>query len=202
VPYTRFVLGTDPRAAEILRFWFGADLVNVPQAVRKRWFSQTPAFDAEILTRFVAVYQEAVAGALADWRHGPLRCLAYVILLDQFPRNMFRDTAKAFATDFLALEAARDAVAQRFDEEVPPLARAFFYLPFEHSEAMADQDECLRLFRKWLGEPQLTDFLAHAKRHREVIARFRRFPHRNSVLGRESSEEELEFLQRGRGAVR
>jgi uncharacterized protein (DUF924 family) len=201
VSYTRFVLGTDPRAAEILRFWFGADLLDVPQAPQKRWFTQTPAFDAEVLTRFVAVYQEAVAGALVDWQHGPLRCLAYLILLDQFPRNMFRDSAKAFATDYLALEAARKAVAQRFDEEVPPLARAFFYLPFEHSEVLADQDECLRLFQQWRGEPQLAGFLAHAVRHREVIERFGRFPHRNSVLGRESSKEEVEFLQRRRGSA-
>lgn len=195
MPFAPFIPGNDPRARDILQFWFGADLGQVPKVVQKRWFARNPAFDAEILTRFVAVYREAVAGALADWCEGPLRCLAYVILLDQFPRNMFRNSAKAFASDALALEAARGAVARHFDQDVPPLGRAFFYLPFEHSEALADQDESVRLFEQWPDEPELESFHNAARSHRAIIVRFGRFPHRNSTLGRASSKEELEFLQ-------
>lgn len=193
--YACVLPGNEPRANAILQFWFGADLVHVPKVIQKRWFAKAPAFDAEILTGFVAVYRDAVAGALADWRHDPLRCLAYIVLLDQFPRNMFRDSAKAFGSDSLALEAARGAVARHFDGDVPPLARAFFYLPFEHSEALLDQEECVRLFEQWRDEPELVRFCDAARRHREVVARFGRFPHRNAALGRTSSAEELDFLQ-------
>lgn len=194
MPDARLIPGTDPRPGEILRFWFGADLARVPDVVQKRWFAKSPAFDAEILTRFVAVYREAVAGEVEDWRYGPLRCLAYVILLDQFPRNMFRDTAKAFASDALALAAARGAIAKGFDREIPPLARAFFYLPFEHSEDLADQDECVRLLEQW-QEPELAPFADFARRHRAIVARFGRFPHRNALLGRDSSAAEVAFLR-------
>jgi uncharacterized protein (DUF924 family) len=152
-------------------------------------------FDAEILTRFIAVYREAVAGALDEWRDGPLGCLAYVILLDQFPRHMFRDTEKAFTSDFLALTAARGAVAQGFDRAVPPLARAFFYMPFEHSEELPNQDECVRLLEQWHEESELARFADFARRHRAVIARFGRFPHRNALLGRQSTTEEVAFLR-------
>ncbi len=187
--------GDDPRPREVLHFWFGSDLQHVPPVLQKRWFAQDPAVDAEILTRFIALYHEALAGELDNWRRGPLRCLAYVILLDQFPRNMFRGTPKAFASDPLALAAARDGVHRAFDREVPPLGRAFFYLPFEHSEDLADQDECARLLAQWQGESELARFADYARRHREVIVRFGRFPHRNALLGRESTPEELYFLR-------
>ncbi len=166
----------------------------MPQALRQRWFAKTPAFDAEVLGRFVAVYQEAVAGELEGWCGSPLECLAFVILLDQFPRNMFRDTARAFASDYLALAASRHAVSRGFDKEVAPLARSFFYLPFEHSEDLGDQDQCVRLLEQWQDEPELAHFAVFARRHRAVIARFGRFPHRNAALGRASTSEELAFL--------
>jgi uncharacterized protein (DUF924 family) len=190
------VPGADPRLGEILRFWFGNDLGSVPPELQKRWFAKTPAFDVEVRTRFVEVFEEAVGGELEGWRYDTLGCLAFVILLDQFPRNMFRDTARAFASDHLARAAARGAVSRGFDREVPPPAPAFFYLPFEHSEGLADQDECLRLLGQWHGEPELARFADFARRHREVIARFGRFPHRNAALGRETSAEELEFLRK------
>lgn len=189
-----FIPGADPRPSEILQYWFGADLERVPPVLQKRWFARDPVFDAEILTRFVALYHEALAGDLEAWRGGPLRCLAYVILLDQFPRNIFRGSPKAFAGDALALGAARDAVSRAFDQEVPPLARAFFYLPFEHSEALADQNEGVQLLAQWRDEPQLARFADYARRHRDVIERFGRFPHRNAILGRASTPEELAFL--------
>ncbi len=189
-----FIPGADPRPREILHFWFGADLDRVPAVLQRRWFARDPVFDAEILTRFVALYREALDGTLEDWRRGPLHCLAYVILLDQFPRNMFRGTARAFASDPLALAAARDAVRLGFDREVPPLGRAFFYLPFEHSEALADQDEGVRLLAQWEAEPTLVSYAQYARRRRQVIARFGRFPHRNAALGRASTPQEIGFL--------
>lgn len=190
---------SDPRPADVLRFWFGPDLDRVPEALQHRWFHKDPAFDADVLMRFLALFHEAEEGRLERWRDGPLRCLAYVLLLDQFPRNMFRDTRRAFATDAIALAAARDAVTRGFDREVPPLPRAFFYLPFEHSESAPDQDECVRLFRQWEGDPAAAPLLAssadYARRHQEVIRRFGRFPHRNAILGRKSTPAELAFLQ-------
>jgi uncharacterized protein (DUF924 family) len=192
--YAVLVPGDDPRPGGILRFWFGHDLGDVPPVLQRRWFAKEPAFDGEVLTRFVATYQEALTGALDGWRLGPLRCLAFVILLDQFPRNMFRGTAKAFASDSLALSAARHAVTEGFDREVPTLARVFFYLPFEHSETVADQDHCVRLLEQWRDAPEMESFADYARRHREVIARFGRFPHRNATLGRQSTPEELAFL--------
>lgn len=194
MPCAGLISGADPRSGEILRFWFGADLARVPKVVQRRWFAKSPAFDAEIRTRFAAVYQGAVRGEVEDWRQGPHRCLAYVVLLDQFPRNMFRGTAQAFASDSLALAAARGAIVAGFDREVPPLARAFFYLPFEHSEDLADQDECVRLVEQW-QEPELAPFADFARRHRAIVARFGRFPHRNAVLGRKSTAAEMEFLR-------
>jgi uncharacterized protein (DUF924 family) len=195
VRYAAPIPGADPRPVEILRFWFGPDLLCVPRVLQKRWFAKDAALDAEVLTRFVAVYREALAGHLESWRQGPLCCLALVILLDQFPRNMFRGTSKAFASDHLALAAAQGGVARGFDREVPPLARAFYYLPFEHSENLADQDECARLLAQWHDVPELATFADYARRHREVIVRFGRFPHRNEMLARQSTSEERLFLQ-------
>jgi uncharacterized protein (DUF924 family) len=187
--------GTDSRAGDLLLFWFGADLAQVPAALQKRWFTRDPAFDAEVFARFLALYRAALGGELDEWRQSPLRCLAFVILVDQLPRNMFRGAPAAFGSDALALSAAREAVARRFDRDVPPIARAFFYLPFEHSEDLADQDECAFLFAQWPNEPELASFADYALRHRQVIARFGRFPHRNDVLGRLSSPEEIAFLR-------
>jgi uncharacterized protein (DUF924 family) len=200
VPYSGLVSETVPGPGDILRFWFGADLAHVPELLRKRWFAKSAAFDAEVRTRFLAIYGEAFAGNLEVWRQSPLGCLSYIILLDQFPRNMFRNTARAFASDYLALAAARGAVSDGFDRQIPPLARAFIYLPFEHSEDLADQDECAYLFGQWHDEPELLRFANFARQHRAVIARFGRFPHRNAALARESTAAELDFLSEPRSS--
>lgn len=176
----------DPRAQEVLDFWFrGAE-------ARKEWFQKDPAFDAEIRARFLGLYEQAACGALAHWTDYPTDCLALVIALDQFPRNLFRapgpEAARAYACDALALAAARRALASGYDRALPEVARTFFYLPFEHSENLTDQERSLQLFA---GHPNH----AWALRHWEIVKRFGRFPHRNAALGRESTAAEIEFLQ-------
>ena len=167
---------------EVLDFWFGQD--------RKAWFEKSPAFDETIRTRFLALYENALRGGLADWQMAPKSCLALVILLDQFPRNMFRGTARAFATDAMALAAARHALSMGFDRGLSVDERTFLYLPFEHSESLADQEQCCELMKP-LGE----ELLRYALRHKEIIERFGRFPHRNAALGRVNTPEETEFLK-------
>jgi uncharacterized protein (DUF924 family) len=172
----------DPRAEAILEFWFRGD------AEREEWFSKDPSFDDEIRARFLSLYEEAARGALAAWRDAPRSCLALIVLLDQFPRNMFRGSARTYATDALALEAARHAVASGHDRMLSKTERTFIYLPFEHSENLADQERALELFA---GHPNSE----WAQRHWEIIRRFGRFPHRNAVLGRENTAAEIEFLK-------
>ena len=176
----------DPRAQEVLDFWFRGD------EARREWFRKEAAFDAEIHERFLALYETAATGSQADWLDAPGECLALIITLDQFPRNLFRgpgpEAARAFATDALALEAARHAVASRYDRGQPDVVRTFYYLPFEHSENLADQERALALFS---GHPNHE----WALRHWEIIKRFGRFPHRNAALGRPSTPEETEFLK-------
>jgi uncharacterized protein (DUF924 family) len=181
------------RLADILLFWFG------PQAERgkahKRWFEKSEAFDREVRERFLASYQEAAAGELLRVRENPNECLALILLLDQFPRNMFRGTPRAFATDALALETARRAVARGFDRGMLAVERLFVYLPFEHSESLADQERACELMKPLDAlQPELEAY-RYALLHRDIIQRFGRFPHRNAVLGRASTPEELEFLQ-------
>ncbi|MBI2313264.1 MAG: DUF924 domain-containing protein [Betaproteobacteria bacterium] len=179
---------------EILDFWFGT-AAEGPPGPRKLWFSKNPAVDTEIRERFLDDYGLAAEGKLPGWQAAPEPCLALILLLDQFPRNMFRDTPLAFATDPLALAAAKQAVGAGFDTGMPNLRRMFLYLPFEHSEALADQDEAVRRLEAVKGDPQMAAALDYAHRHREVIRRFGRFPHRNAILGRESTAEEREFLR-------
>lgn len=173
-------------ANEVLRFWFGEGAER--GKAHKRWFEKNAAFDAEVRERFLPLY-EALAGN-EEWLARPEECLARIIVLDQFPRNMFRGSARAFATDAQALAAARHAVAHGFDRDLLPVERQFVYLPFEHSESLADQERACELMRP-LGE-ELFDW---ALRHKQIIERFGRFPHRNAILGRESTPEELEFLK-------
>jgi uncharacterized protein (DUF924 family) len=175
-------IAQDPRAQAVLEFWFRGD------AEREEWFRKDPSFDDEIRARFLSLYEEAARGALAAWRASPRACLALIVVLDQFPRNMFRDTARAFATDALALDAARHAVACGHDRALRGVERTFVYLPFEHSENLADQERALELFE---GNPNFE----WARRHWEIIRRFGRFPHRNAVLGRQSTPAEIEFLK-------
>lgn len=175
-----------PGPAEVLAFWF---------ARPKAWFEKDPAFDAAIRARFLALYEEAVAATLAGWRDSASGCLALVIVLDQFPRNMFRGEARAFAADSLALAAARHAIARGFDRDRLAVERLFLYLPFEHSESLEDQLRCCELMEPLNAFPETGDAHRYAVRHCDIIRRFGRFPHRNAVLGRENTAAEIEFLR-------
>jgi uncharacterized protein (DUF924 family) len=174
-------------AAEVLKFWFGQD--------RKAWFEKNPAFDEEIRRRFVPLYELGAAGELGVWQKTPAGCLALVVLLDQFPRNMFRGNAQAFAADPLARAAARVIVENAWDKGMSPDERMFAYLPFEHSETLADQERCLTLMKEISVFPETADLPKWAEAHLVIIRRFGRFPHRNAALGRESTPEETEFLK-------
>jgi uncharacterized protein (DUF924 family) len=166
---------------QVLDFWF--------QRERKAWFAKDVHFDTEIRSRFLPLYELAASGGLAAWMQEPKSSLALVIVLDQFPRNMFRGTARAFAADPVALEAARSLVERGWDKAFSADERTFAYLPFEHSEALADQRRACELMQP-LGE----EVYRYAVRHKEIIERFGRFPHRNAALGRESTPAEIAFL--------
>ena len=164
--------------------------------MNSRWFASNPEFDRLCQERFLTVHEDAVSGRLEDWKNAPRSCLALILLFDQFPRNMFRDTARAFATDSKALALSRHAIASGFDRLLSPPMRLFLYLPFEHSENLDDQFESRRLMRALVAEsPQLAEVQEYADQHFETIRRFGRFPGRNRALGRESTEEEIEFLK-------
>lgn len=188
----------DQRLQAILDFWFGNPRTEETtyQARRKLWFGKQPEFDAAIGQKFRKDYEQAAGGKLEAWRQEPLGCLGLILLLDQFSRNLFRDTPQAFATDAMALSVAQQAVNQRFDQVLQPLQRIFVYLPFEHSENRDHQAQSVDLFRQLYADaPELADVLDYAVRHQVVIDRFGRFPHRNRILGRESTPEEIEFLK-------
>jgi uncharacterized protein (DUF924 family) len=173
-------------ADDILKFWFDRD--------RKDWFRKSPDLDAEIRRRFLATYEIGAGGGLAAWMQAPRNCLALVLLLDQFPRNMFRGSARAFAADPLARDAARAIVDRGWDKAMIPDERLFAYLPFEHSESLADQERCLALMQEIAVFPETADMPKWAAAHLDIIRRFGRFPHRNAALGRASTPEEAEFL--------
>lgn len=175
-----------PDAGRLMAFWFA------PQTAA-RWFDATSGFDADVATRFRLTYEMAAVGRLADWAKTPRGALALVIALDQIPRNLFRDSAQAFATDNLACRVAKAAIAQGFAAGLTTPERKFLYMPFMHSEQLADQDEGMRLFAS-LDDPETLDFM---RRHRNLIARFGRFPHRNHLLGRRSTPEEQAALAAG-----
>lgn len=213
-------MGTDQGSASLMknarmiapevvhRFWF-ADAANDPVAAAARqawWFQSPPETDALIRERFAPAIEAAVRGELADWRSAPQSALAFVILCDQLPRNAWRSTARAFATDALALAATCDAIAAGHPAHLSPVEHAFLLMPLEHSEALADQQECVRRFTALLAaapapwRPMLEGYLAYAHKHLQLIERFGRFPHRNRVLDRESTPAELAYLEGG-GAV-
>jgi uncharacterized protein (DUF924 family) len=158
-----------------------------------KWFKKNDAFDQDIHERFLETYEAAAAGTLGAWEATPDGALALVIVLDQFPRNMFRGTARAFAADPLARAVADRALARGFDRAMAQAERQFFYLPFEHSEALADQERCCELFRA-IGDAELVKW---AEQHADIIRRFGRFPHRNAALGRATTAEEQAFLDGG-----
>jgi uncharacterized protein (DUF924 family) len=169
---------------EILRFWFET-------LKPEDWYRKDPAIDAEIVKRFSAIYEALKLRVPQDWLAEPRGMLAAILVLDQFPRNIFRDDPRAFATDQAALTLSKHAIREGLDMRLPPEQRAFIYMPFQHSEARDDQARSIELFTA-LGAPLNLDF---ARRHEAIIARFGRFSHRNAVLGRESTGEELAFLK-------
>jgi uncharacterized protein (DUF924 family) len=177
-----------PDPAEVLGFWFGDPEAD---AYREAWFRRDTAFDEEVRRRFAETHAAVAAGDCEWWLDTPRGALAYVIVLDQFSRNLFRDSPKAWAQDAAALAAARSAIERGFDRALPRYLRMFLYLPFEHSESLTDQERSVALFAD-LGDEKAYDY---ALRHREIIQRFGRFPHRNAVLGRVSTPEEIAFLR-------
>jgi len=180
---------------EILDFWFGREGDEGYGEFREAWFTKDPEFDREVWDRFEGAYEEAAAGRLDHWKDEAQSCLALIILLDQFTRNMFRGDPKTYATDDKAREAARHAVEHAYDRELSPYGRLFVYLPFEHSEDLEDQRFSVELFRGLAAEMGSEDLLGYAMRHLEIIERFGRFPHRNEILGRATTPEEAEFLR-------
>jgi len=175
----------DVAPQDVLAFWRGAG--------PDKWFTKDDAFDAEIAARFLASYERAVRGELFGWEDTAEGTLALVIVLDQFPRNMFRGQARTYAADAIARDIARRALARGFDRDVPSSDRQFFYLPFMHSEELADQERCVALAQDYGDE----EFTKYAEQHADIVRRFGRFPHRNAMLGRATTPAEQEFLDAG-----
>jgi uncharacterized protein (DUF924 family) len=183
------------RARALLDFWFGPP--GDPERLHHRqiWFRSTPEFDAAVRERFAADHDAAVAGRYAEWEETPESALALVMLLDQVPRNIFRSTPRAFSGDALALATTNRALARGFDQQVPAAWRLFFYLPFEHSEVVADQRRGLDLLLALPPVPGRNIDPHMSRLHLEIVERFGRFPHRNAILGRASTAAELAFLE-------
>ncbi len=187
---------------EVLSFWFGTDKTK-PLSHAHLWFSANPAFDEEIKARFEDLHHLAAKGSLNDWLNHPQSCLAYIILLDQFSRNIYRNTPLAFSQDKLALDACMNGKEHKLDKDLPLVSRQFFYMPLQHDENLASQKLSLALMKQLVieaqtQEPALLDAMnqsfEYAKRHYDIIQNFGRFPHRNEILERESTQEEILFL--------
>lgn len=186
----------------IREFWFGtsSDDVIVSREQSRLWWHKHPDTDTSIRERFEPWLEKAVRHELDAWASTPAGRLALILLTDQFSRNMYRDTPRAFASDPLALAWCKEGLRHNVDARLRPIERVFFYLPLEHAESLLDQEQAVARFQTLIGEvdpqrrPAFVGFLEYAVRHREVIARFGRFPHRNRILGRESTAEELAFL--------
>lgn len=183
------------QAKDVLDFWFGDSANAAFSQSREAWFKKEPAFDEEIRLRFGGLYEDAARGTCNGWTERPKDCLALVLVFDQFPRNMFRDSARAFATDAAALATAKLAIARSDDRALVPVERLFLYLPFEHSEYLEDQRRSVSLFESMPDHPKKAESIDYAMRHLVIIERFGRFPHRNRALGRASTAEEAEFLK-------
>jgi len=167
----------------ILDFWYSKEMQG-------RWFSSTPALDDNIRSQFELLWRKAAAGKLEGWKETPEGCLALAIVLDQFPLNMFRGKAESFKTEQQAIEIAKYAIGKGFDQRLPAERLAFLYMPLMHSENLADQDLSVRLFEA----AKLENNLRFAQHHRELIRKYGRFPHRNRLLGRQSTPDEIEYL--------
>lgn len=186
-------------AAQVLLFWFDDPALpgNEYGQQRQIWFRKNSAFDQQVRERFLPVYERARQHAYDFWLNAPKTALALVLLLDQFPRNMFRGTPRSFEADEQALQVAQTAVTRGYDCTLKPMERMFLYLPFEHSENIDHQDRAVALFEALVtAAPELQSALEYAYRHREVIDRFGRFPHRNPILQRPSTSAEQEFLEK------
>ena len=181
---------SDTRFPEVLEFWFGAD----PGKPRGEWFRKDSAFDDAIRARFGALHERAAQRGLDAWRSTPEAMLALIVVLDQFSRNLHRGDARAFAQDAYALECTRQALARGDDARLLPVQRQFICMPLEHSENLADQERCVELMRALEAFEETRGLVAWAEKHRDIIRRFGRFPHRNAALDRPSTEEESEFL--------
>lgn len=192
-------------AAQVLHFWLGDDpLADWPEPHRgDLWFKGGAEVDANIRTQFGPLVEAAMTGGLADWEAQPLARLALILLLDQFSRNVYRGQARAFAGDARAQALSQRTLDAGEDAALPCAGRLFVYMPLMHAETLAQQNACVACFERLLaGAPEalkdiLTDNLRYAVLHRDIVARFGRFPHRNAVLGRESTPEEIEFLKDG-----
>ncbi len=193
---------SDPQVEELLSFWFGDgdDDAVVAAEQSSLWWKHDAATDREVRERFGALAARAAAGDLDGWADTPRGLLALVLLLDQLPRMVHRGTPRAFATDRTARALTRAALARRYERQLRPIEQLFLLLPLEHSETLADQEEAVERFRAleasvpaaWRGT--FEGFTAYAVAHRDVIARFGRFPHRNAILGRESTDPERAYL--------
>ena len=194
-------------AEEVLAFWFGEldSLGLCAEARNKLWFQSSPQVDAQVRDRFGGLVEAALEGELEDWAASPGGLVALVILLDQFTRNIYRGTAAAFSGDQRALQLARNAVNRGDDARLPIIHRVFLYMPFEHSEELSDQEEGIRCFDRLLEDcevaarDEVESFRRYMQAHRDVIAQFNRFPHRNAILGRESTPEEMAHLEKHGG---
>lgn len=168
---------------EIIDFWFS-------DRVKSQWFASTPELDKEVMEKYEAIWEQAASGELDDWGDDPDGCLALVIILDQFPLNMFRGQAKSFKTEDKAVDVARTAVNEGLDQKIEKEKLAFIYMPLMHSEDLTNQDISVKLYK----ENNLDANIKFAEHHRDIIRKFGRFPHRNGILGRESTAEEIVYL--------
>jgi uncharacterized protein (DUF924 family) len=187
--------GLPDRATALLEGWFGPPGDPDRERQREIWFKSTPEFDASLRDTFLADYEAAAAGGSASWEALPEGALALVVLLDQIPRNIFRGTPRAYATDAAARAAADRALERGFDRLVPLVWRRFFYMPYHHSENLEDQQRSLALFEAVRDPDRKGSLRRYGLPYIEVIERFGRFPHRNAILGRESTPEEIAFLE-------
>ncbi len=189
-----------PPAQTVLEFWFGSPESESYGKPRKEWFLKNPEFDEAVRSRFLSLYQEGATGNLNSWKHSPETCLALILLLDQFPRNIFRGDPRMFQTDKQALAIAKYALKNDYDRQLLNVQRWFIYLPFEHSEDLEMQYRAVSLFYRLKDDPDSTSTIDYAERHLKIIEKFGRFPHRNAILGRETTPEEIAFLKQPRAS--
>jgi uncharacterized protein (DUF924 family) len=182
-------------AHDVLAFWFGEPGSPGHGQPRKEWFRKDPDFDAEIRRRFLALHARAALGECDRWRGDPDGLLALIVVLDQFSRNLYRNDPRAFSQDAVALACAEEMIARGWDVLRVPVERQFAYLPFEHAEDLALQDRSVALFTALEAFPETRGLTEWAEKHRVIVKRFGRFPHRNAALGRESTAEEFAFLR-------